>query len=66
MNREYGYWEEIYNAYEETEKWMCHNCGHTVNYASNFCPECGRVMTGCKKDSRYTIVFNYERFKDYD
>ena len=49
MNREYSYWEEIYNAYGETEKWMCHNCGHTVNYASNFCPECGRVMTGCKK-----------------
>ena len=66
MNRECSYWEEIYNAYGETEKWMCHNCGHTVNYASNFCPECGRVMTGCKKDSRYTIVFNYERFKDYD
>lgn len=66
MNREYSYWEEIYNAYGNTEGWMCHECGYGVNCASNFCPECGRVMTGCKKDSRYTIVFNYERFKDYD
>lgn len=66
MNREYSYWEEIYNAYGKTEKWMCHNCGHDVYCTSNFCPECGRVMTGCKKDNKYTIVFNYERFKDYD
>lgn len=66
MNRECSYWEEIYNAYGKTEKWMCHNCGHTVNYASNFCPECGHIMTGCQKDGRYTIVFDYERFKNYD
>ena len=66
MNRERSYWEEIYNAYGKTEKWMCHNCGHTVNYASNFCPECGHIMTGCQKDGRYTIVFDYERFKNYD
>lgn len=66
MNREYSYWEEIYNAYGETEKWMYHNCGHGVNCASNFCPECGRIMTGCKKDGRYTIAFDYERFKNYD
>ena len=45
---------------------MCYGCGHTVNYTSNFCPEYGRVMTGCKKDGRYTVTFNYERFKDYD
>lgn len=64
MNREYSYWEEIYNAYGETEKWMCHNCGHTVYYTSNFCPECGRVMTGCKKDNKYTIVFNVEKIKE--
>lgn len=66
MNREYSHWEEIYNAYGETEKWMCHNCGHTVNYASNFCPECGYIMTGCQKDGRYTIVFDYGRFKNHD
>ena len=66
MNRECSYWEEIYNAYGETEKWMCHNCGHTVNYASNFCPECGHIMTGCQKDGRYTIVFDYGRFKNHD
>lgn len=66
MNRECSYWEEIYNAYGKTEKWMCHNCGHTVNYASNFCPECGHIMTGCQKDGRYTIVFDYERFKNHD
>lgn len=54
MNRTYSYWEEIYNAYGQTEKWMCHKCGHTVNYVSNFCPECGRIMTGCKKDDKYT------------
>ena len=65
-NHKYSYWEEIYNAYGKTENWICHNCRHTVNYTSNFCPECGRVMTGCKKDSRYTVIFNYERFKDYD
>ena len=66
MNRECSYWEEIYNAYGKTEKWMCHNCGHTVNYASNFCPECGHIMTGCQKDGRYTIVFDYGRFKNHD
>lgn len=66
MNRECSYWEEIYNAYGKTEKWMCHNCGHTVNYTSNFCPECGHIMTGCQKDGIYTIVFDYERFKNYD
>ena len=49
MNREYSYLEEIYNAYGNTEGWMCHECGYSVNCASNFCPECGRIMTGCKK-----------------
>lgn len=65
MSREYSYWEEIYNAYGETEGWMCHNCGHTVNYTSNFCPECGCVMTGCKKDNEYTIMFDVKKNKGY-
>lgn len=46
MNREYSHWEEIYNAYGKTEKWMCHNCGcvkHDLKLSERVykCPECG-------------------------
>lgn len=65
MNRAYSHWEEIYDAYGKIEWWICHKCGYMVNRVSNFCPECGRIMTGCKKDGKYTINFDIEKIKKY-
>ena len=57
-NNRYGYWEMIYNAYDELESFMCHDCGHTVMGSSNYCPECGRKMLYISKDGKCIVKFN--------
>jgi hypothetical protein len=43
-----GTWERMENAYGELEGFMC-RCGSQSQMASNYCPHCGRKMSGGEK-----------------
>ena len=40
-----GVWERIENPYGELEGFIC-ECGSQSQCASNYCPNCGKKMTG--------------------
>jgi hypothetical protein len=46
----FGTWERMENAYKELEGFMC-VCGRQSDEASNYCPNCGRKMSGGEKKS---------------